>query len=189
MRLLSICPPEALRPYYQEGYVAGTDEVTTRFDNKDELDFNQRLIAKFRLRNDGGFWRGGFRGLPQKSLYPPNDQIENLCARLRYELDTGPTAGRIGAFLKEWSDLEAEVVGWARQQSSARSVQSVREALDVLRQTESLSLDTLGVLHYLRRLRNEVVHRPDRADPQTVIRGTDMLRDAKRELAGARKNL
>lgn len=39
VRLLSICPPTALRPYFQEGYLAGTDEVTTNFDSKSELDF------------------------------------------------------------------------------------------------------------------------------------------------------
>ena len=29
VRLLSICPPDALRPYFQEAYLAGTDDVTT----------------------------------------------------------------------------------------------------------------------------------------------------------------
>ena len=42
VRLLSICPPDALRPYFQEGYLAGTDEVTTDYDSKDELDFTKR---------------------------------------------------------------------------------------------------------------------------------------------------
>lgn len=49
VRLLSICPPDALRPYFQEGYLAGTDEVTTDYESKDELDFTRRLIAKFQI--------------------------------------------------------------------------------------------------------------------------------------------
>ena len=46
VRLLSICPPEALRPYFQEGYLAGTDGVLAEFDSKTELDFANRLVAK-----------------------------------------------------------------------------------------------------------------------------------------------
>ncbi len=59
VRLLSICPPDALRPFFQEGYLAGTDEVTIDFGSKDELDFTRRLIAKFRISRDPSFWAGG----------------------------------------------------------------------------------------------------------------------------------
>jgi hypothetical protein len=38
VRLLSICPPDALRPCFQEGYLAGTGEVTTDYAlSKDDL--------------------------------------------------------------------------------------------------------------------------------------------------------
>lgn len=49
VRLLSICPPAALRPYFQEGFLAGTADVTSEFDSKTELDFRSRLIAKFAI--------------------------------------------------------------------------------------------------------------------------------------------
>ena len=49
IRLLSICPPDALRPYFQEGYVAGTTDIEASYENKTELDFRQRLIAKFSI--------------------------------------------------------------------------------------------------------------------------------------------
>src|SRR5205823_8222919 len=39
IRLLSICPPAALRPYFQEGFMAGTPDVTSRYELKTELDF------------------------------------------------------------------------------------------------------------------------------------------------------
>ncbi len=61
IRLLSICPPAALRPYFQEGYLAGTADVTTDFDSKTELDFRNRLIAKFAIPRARSFWGNGFR--------------------------------------------------------------------------------------------------------------------------------
>ena len=39
IRLLSICPPEALRPHFQEGYLAGTDEITHNYDRKNRVRF------------------------------------------------------------------------------------------------------------------------------------------------------
>ncbi|MDQ6432856.1 FRG domain-containing protein [Mesorhizobium sp. LHD-90] len=58
VRLLSICPPAALRPHFQEGYMAGTSDVTTDFDSKTELDFRNRLIAKFAIPDTVAFWGG-----------------------------------------------------------------------------------------------------------------------------------
>lgn len=83
IRLLSICPPDALRPYYQEGYLAGTDDITTEYDSKDELDFNNRLIAKFRISRKAGFWEKGFEPVPEAMLYPKNDRFEEICSAIR----------------------------------------------------------------------------------------------------------
>jgi hypothetical protein len=55
IRLLSICPPAALRPYFQEGYLAGTADVTTEFDSKTEVHFRNRLVAKFAIGVRGVF--------------------------------------------------------------------------------------------------------------------------------------
>src|ERR1019366_4683269 len=79
IRLLSICPPDALRPYFQEGYMAGTADVTTNFDNKTELEFRNRLIAKFAIPRAGRFWNAGFEATPRTALYPPKDRVEILC--------------------------------------------------------------------------------------------------------------
>ena len=73
IRLLSLCPPDARRPYFQEGYLAGTDEVTTEFGFKDELDFTRRLIAKFRTSRDPSFWEGGFDPIPPAVFHPDGD--------------------------------------------------------------------------------------------------------------------
>ncbi len=60
VRLNSVCPPTTLRPYFQEGYLLGTFPTLDSLDAKSEyarseVDAANRLIAKFRLKNDG-FW-------------------------------------------------------------------------------------------------------------------------------------
>jgi len=86
IRLLSICPPTALRPYFQEGYLVGTDEITTNYESKTELDFNNRLIAKFKIPNKSEFWGDAFDKIPKKSLYPDNDPIFDLCNQIKEKL-------------------------------------------------------------------------------------------------------
>lgn len=79
IRLLSICPPTAFRPYFQEGYLVGTDGISDDYDVKAELDFNNRLIAKFEIPNDDSFWGQDFNGIPKNLLYPENDPMLDLC--------------------------------------------------------------------------------------------------------------
>lgn len=79
VRLLSICPPTALRPYFQEGYLVGTDGITDNYDAKSELDFNNRLIAKFEIPNNESFWGKDFHGIPTELLYPDEDPVFDLC--------------------------------------------------------------------------------------------------------------
>lgn len=76
IRLLSISPPQALRPYFQEGYLVGTDDITNEYSNKGELDLNNRLIAKFEIPNSDDFWGNEFERIPDTALYPDNDIIE-----------------------------------------------------------------------------------------------------------------
>ena len=57
IRLLSICPPDALRPCFQKGYMAGTADATSNFETKTELDFRNPLIAKFAIPRAKSFWR------------------------------------------------------------------------------------------------------------------------------------
>jgi len=80
IRLLSICPPSALRPHYQEGYLVGEfPDVSTYREkqnyNRDEMDLSRRLIAKFRLSRNS-FWNNDL--FPQMLEYAlmPNDRDE-----------------------------------------------------------------------------------------------------------------
>ena len=85
VRLISICPPEALRPYFQEGYLVGTDDVTTEYDDRSSLDFKHRLVAKFRLDNTKGtFW--GDQDSLERYLQPTNDSVDQLCKEIIVEI-------------------------------------------------------------------------------------------------------
>jgi hypothetical protein len=87
IRLLSICPPDALRPQFQQGFLAGTDEVTTGYKHRRELDFNRRLVAKFRLPPpEDRFSQRSIGILPQKALYPKKDPMKAICDEVKQEL-------------------------------------------------------------------------------------------------------
>lgn len=85
IRLLSIAPPEALRPYHQEGFLVGEDFIQREYSNKEELDLNNRLIAKFIIPNDSSFW--DIESILNKSiLYPENDLVDMACREIRDEI-------------------------------------------------------------------------------------------------------
>ncbi|MFC1944621.1 FRG domain-containing protein [Chloroflexota bacterium] len=80
VKLLSICPPRAKRPYFQEGFLVGS------FPSSDtgrsaSLDIGRRLIAKFRLRNST-FEDNNFTRIPHETLYPSGDQMQRVCERI-----------------------------------------------------------------------------------------------------------
>lgn len=156
VRLLSICPPAALRPYFQEGYLAGTADVTTEYDSKTELDFRNRLIAKFAIPRASSFWGAGFEQIPETALYPKGDEVLDLCKRLKEELREEFRPGDVGAFMKEWVTLEQALLERARQMTE-RNV-SIREAISALSRMRVLSGQQAIELDALRRFRNSVVH-------------------------------
>ena len=84
IRLLSICPPEAQRPYFQEGFLVGTFPAR-RLRKQPSLDVGVRLIAKFRLLSTR-FWDNHFHAIPQAALYPKKDIVNKLCDPLREEV-------------------------------------------------------------------------------------------------------
>jgi len=85
IRLLSACPPLALRPYFQEGFLVGTTDLTDNYDDKNELDFNRRLIAKFVIPNDDSFWNGNLHKIPKELLFldEKNDAMHRICSSIR----------------------------------------------------------------------------------------------------------
>lgn len=79
LRLSSVCPPEAVRPHIQEGYLLGEyPEISTwnqkrQYENY-ETDFGLRLVAKFRF-SPANFWRADrdFPQIPKSALYPASE--------------------------------------------------------------------------------------------------------------------
>jgi FRG domain-containing protein len=76
VRLLSICPPSALRAHYQEAHLLGeyptlTLEGKQEYERK-EFDFSRRLLCKFHITAGKRFWSRGFQPIPIQALMPEN---------------------------------------------------------------------------------------------------------------------
>lgn len=72
VKLQNVCPPEALRPHYLEGYLVGKLPKTSSKDAGDN--FARCIIGKYLLDNSGGtFWGNGFRAVEKEILLPPDD--------------------------------------------------------------------------------------------------------------------
>jgi len=75
VRLSSACPPEAVRPHLQEGYLLGEYPEIADFEQNAhyshyEMDFGRRLIAKFRF-DPATLWKSpNFPKATDEALYP-----------------------------------------------------------------------------------------------------------------------
>jgi len=85
VRLASVCPPSAVRPHVQEGYLLGEYPEFASAEQKllyshAEMDFGRRLIAKFHFEPKS-FWRksGGFPQVMRAALYPSSSS-DPMCA-------------------------------------------------------------------------------------------------------------
>ena len=176
IRLLSICPPDAIRPYFQEGYLAGTTDLTTEFDSKTELDFRNRLVAKFAVpRSSNRFWGSGFDQIPDAALFPKGDKILDLCEQLKSELKDELQPGELGEFIKEWADLEEFLLKTGRRVTERNL--SVREAISELAKRNIISNSVAKEIHGIRNLRNNVVHTPGTINTDTLVTWREKLRE------------
>jgi len=185
VRLLSICPPAALRPYFQEGCLAGTPDVSTEFDSKTELDFRNRLIAKFAIPSASAFWGRGFEQIPEASLYPKGDLIRDLCGDLKESLKDELVPGELGEFVRVWADIEGILVENGRAVATKNI--SVREAIIVLIAQKKLKPELMRTLDGLRRFRNDAVHKPATINSGSLRDWKDTAEKVLRELRGTAK--
>lgn len=95
VRLSSVCPPSAVRPHIQEGYLLGEYPDLGDYEQKDhyehfEVDFGRRLVAKFRFDPET-FWKGDpFPLVSKKELYPDSsDPVFTLAQGIRHAVDAG----------------------------------------------------------------------------------------------------
>jgi hypothetical protein len=175
IRLLSICPPAALRPYFQEGYMAGTPDVTTNFETKTELDIRNRLIAKFAVPRAKRFWNAGFEATPKSALYPAKDRVEDLCQEVIHRKRQTKGLGDMGQLMVEWAKLEERLLPRARQ-ITERNI-SVTEALRVLVKQDELNENVADALDRIRRIRNIAAHTPSQVKAVEVDLALRELRE------------
>jgi hypothetical protein len=94
LNLLGICPPQALRPQFQEGFLAGTfPTLVSKSSSRNtyditKLDFNRRLIAKFELQKNT-FWNDDFTPIPHNALFPNNDKVVSICDKMKAQISNG----------------------------------------------------------------------------------------------------
>jgi len=158
IRLLSITPPSALRPYFQEGYLIGTEDITNEYTSKVELDLNQRLIAKFEIPNTNDFWGNDFNKIPRNALYPENDEIKTICDKIKVDLKPEVNNGNLGSFLKIWNEIENSLLEKAKQYK--RNVFNLRNALVVLLNNEPKLYSLVKEFDLMRNFRNKLIHNP-----------------------------
>ena len=172
IRLLSICPPEALRPYFQEGYLVGTDGLDYRGVDKNEYDFNRRLMAKYELPNSQEFWTDGFSQLPHDTLYPLDDPIAEICNQIKQNASDSVSVELIGTFISMWSELESALRVISDYQGQRLAIS---EQLKILRDREILSSDEITEINHISQVRNRIVHAASPVSIEETLRAKDLL--------------
>ena len=155
--------------------MAGTPDVTSNYDLKTELDFRNRLIAKFEIPTGGSFWGRSFSALPERALYPPHDKVRELCSQIPARTDKHELAsGEIGNLIVEWARVEEDIKARARKITTR--ILPVRDAIDVLNRGRAISRSTARDLNAVRIVRNAAAHHPDRTDPTQISKALTRLR-------------
>jgi hypothetical protein len=172
IRLLSICPPQAFRPYFQEGYLAGTMDVTHYYAEKTPLDFSCRLIAKFSFPVKADFWDNATY-LGKELLYPEVDDIKDICKSIQIGLPTEMHPGLIGEFITEWVKLEQYLI--SRGNKYSQRVLSIRQAIVVLTKYDEFIERNIYVIDSLRKFRNELVHNPRKIEIDEIRKRKSVL--------------
>jgi len=96
VRLSSVCPPDAIRPHVQEGYLVGEYPEIADFNqtskySQHEMDFGRRLVAKFRF-DPSKFWDApNYTPVPVDALYPKGhrDLLLDICDEIQKKINSG----------------------------------------------------------------------------------------------------
>jgi len=179
VRLLSICPPDALRPYFQEGFLAATSDIEADYEQKSELDFNRRLIFKFKIPNNNEFWGQNFNKIPENALYPEHDAFKSICQDIQMDVRKELKPGDIGLFLSQWSDIETKVINSANIEGRQGSFFN---ALRNLKEFEVWDSSLLNNIDKLRRYRNKLVHEPKGVSSKEIDLYMDLLQTVQNQL-------
>jgi hypothetical protein len=112
VRLISIGSSYAKRPYFQEGYLVKT-EFTKHDKVSGELDFNRRLVAAYKFKNNKLFW-GNESPIRKDYLYPPDDRMKDICESVKQfntkeYLSSLESEDIVREFLNIWNLLEKSI--------------------------------------------------------------------------------
>ncbi|MBX5070496.1 FRG domain-containing protein [Rhizobium lentis] len=95
IRLSSVCPPSAMRPHIQEGYLLGEYPEMLSVDQKQhykhyEIDFGRRLVAKF-VFDPKKFWDASadFPAIGKSALYPDQDSLLTVVGKVSAAIGSG----------------------------------------------------------------------------------------------------
>jgi hypothetical protein len=158
VRLLSISPPQALRPYHQDGYLVGTEFITEDIDDKQELDLINRLIAKYKIKNDLSFWNQDVQGIPQEILYPDNQDIFiDIANKVKVQLDSYRNIERDDDFNREFGKF---MVNWNNLQSISKNI-NIKSSMNNLFNNQTLDKNQYQSFKNLLNFRNNLVHNPN----------------------------
>ena len=181
VRLLSISPPEALRPHFQEGYVTATLDVTNDYDEKNELDFNRRLIMKFQIPVARSFWGNGFGPIPWSQLFPDAyDEVLSAVQALREFSQRMARPGDIGRFVGMWARLEhaLRLRATGTQEYRVQLGRAIQDLVEKGRMERSLA----NRIENLRTFRNRLVHRTTEVDTPELVSELDRLSELMKRL-------
>lgn len=179
VRLLSVAPPQALRPYYQEGFLIGEDEFSETYTNKDELDLNNRLVAKFKFKNTKEFWGDSEKALTREDLYPKDDEIEAICKEVSNELydviasrrNANISGEQYLAFMKGWIAIEKLLFEYMGRFTERQSLSSA----GFIKMIDDNNLRKK--LHRARVQRNYLAHNVDSNTPIKELYNEEDLKD------------
>ena len=175
IRLLSISPPQALRPYFQDGYLAGTEYIFDEYESKEELDFNRRLIAKYRIPNNDEFWGIENKGISKDHLYPQNDKMEVICNNIMSKIVNSVSEKTIGEFVRKWAKLENE---FNTRYGSLSIMRNLKTAVD----DDSIDENLFKDIDLLRRYRNELVHNISNINNVDISNNLQLLDDVRQRM-------
>jgi hypothetical protein len=88
LRLNAVCPPDAVRPHFQDGFLLTWSLKGGRPDK--EASVARKLVAKFRLIDTGDFWTDDFPRHTRASLLPErerDDLLRTFRQRITYRLE------------------------------------------------------------------------------------------------------
>ena len=180
VRLLSICPPAALRPHFQEGYVVGTLDTTTEYDVKSDLDFSRRLVRKFCIPNRDSFWKPDGGPISDRLLFPEDDFVAELCREIKTVSDRMARPGEIGSFVQGWSLLETSLR--RRIDVPKDRMLSISQTINKGKMFGHIATETAAKLHNLRRTRNMIVHGTHEVYPEQIQRALGLLNEVMSDL-------